>query len=330
MRFKKTEICQTCAKLKNVCQTCLLDLEFGLPTQVRDAALGLGQEMPTSDVNRDYYTQNMEKKLEDAGGLEMVGQLGSGGHGKPMGGRELLMKLRRATPYYKRNRAHICSFWVKGECRRGDECPYRHEMPTDPNNPLAKQNMKDRYFGTNDPVANKMMKRASKVQALEAPKDQAIMSLYIGGVEAPFVTQQDLQDHFYQYGEIRTIRVLQKQKAAFVHFTSRSAAEKAVTASYPDLIIKGRKLKILWGRAQGQGSKKSLPSGGGGPMSLGAPPGSGPPGAPPGSAPVATGGFLPPPLTAPGSRPAYASMDPHRMGARSAQPIKGAHLKGQN
>lgn len=29
MRFKKTEICQTCSKLKNVCQTCLLDLEYG-------------------------------------------------------------------------------------------------------------------------------------------------------------------------------------------------------------------------------------------------------------------------------------------------------------
>ena len=29
MRFKKTEVCQTCAKLKNVCQTCLLDLEYG-------------------------------------------------------------------------------------------------------------------------------------------------------------------------------------------------------------------------------------------------------------------------------------------------------------
>lgn len=29
MRYKKTEICQTCCKLKNVCQTCLLDLEYG-------------------------------------------------------------------------------------------------------------------------------------------------------------------------------------------------------------------------------------------------------------------------------------------------------------
>lgn len=28
-RFKKTEICQTCCKIKNVCQTCLLDLQYG-------------------------------------------------------------------------------------------------------------------------------------------------------------------------------------------------------------------------------------------------------------------------------------------------------------
>ena len=34
MRYKKTEICQTCSKLKNVCQTCLLNMEYGLPVQV--------------------------------------------------------------------------------------------------------------------------------------------------------------------------------------------------------------------------------------------------------------------------------------------------------
>jgi pre-mRNA-splicing factor RBM22/SLT11 len=33
-RYKKTEVCQTCSKAKNVCQVCLLDLEYGLPVQV--------------------------------------------------------------------------------------------------------------------------------------------------------------------------------------------------------------------------------------------------------------------------------------------------------
>ena len=127
---------------------------------MRDAALGIAEEMPTSDVNREYYTQNQERALEAGGGLTPVGELG-----KVQGlskGRELLKKLQRKQPYYKRNEAHVCSFWVKGECKRGEECPYRHEMPKDPNGPMAKQNMKDRYYGVNDPVAEKMMERAEK------------------------------------------------------------------------------------------------------------------------------------------------------------------------
>lgn len=38
---------------------------------------------------------------------------------------EVLQKLQRTTPYYQRNLARICSFFVKGTCNRGAECPYR-------------------------------------------------------------------------------------------------------------------------------------------------------------------------------------------------------------
>ena len=68
MRFKKTEICQTCSKVKNVCQTCLLDLEFGLPVQVRDTALGLEDNAPRSDVNKEYFAQNMDAHVRFAAG----------------------------------------------------------------------------------------------------------------------------------------------------------------------------------------------------------------------------------------------------------------------
>lgn len=40
----------------------------------------------------------------------------------------MLTKLARKAPYYKRNRPHVCSFWVKGECKRGEECPYRYPI----------------------------------------------------------------------------------------------------------------------------------------------------------------------------------------------------------
>ena len=66
MRFKSTVICQTCAKIKNVCQTCLLDLEYGLPTQVRDTALAIKSQAPTSDINREYFAQNMDGKVRDS------------------------------------------------------------------------------------------------------------------------------------------------------------------------------------------------------------------------------------------------------------------------
>lgn len=37
--------------------------EYGLPTQVRDAALGRLNEAPTSDINKQYYTQVMEQAV---------------------------------------------------------------------------------------------------------------------------------------------------------------------------------------------------------------------------------------------------------------------------
>lgn len=63
MHYKKTEVCQTCSKLKNVCQTCHLDLEHGLPIQVPDAGLSFKDDIPMSDVNKERYTQNMEGKI---------------------------------------------------------------------------------------------------------------------------------------------------------------------------------------------------------------------------------------------------------------------------
>jgi len=75
----------------------------------------------------------------------------------------MLSKLARKAPYYKRNRPHVCSFWVKGECKRGEECPYRHEAPNDPEDPLSNQNIRDRFYGINDPVAEKLVQRYQEI-----------------------------------------------------------------------------------------------------------------------------------------------------------------------
>uniref|UniRef100_A0AAZ3S4W5 Pre-mRNA-splicing factor RBM22 n=1 Tax=Oncorhynchus tshawytscha TaxID=74940 RepID=A0AAZ3S4W5_ONCTS len=326
MRFKKTEACQTCSKIKNVCQTCLLDLEYGLPIQVRDTGLSIKDDVPKSDVNKEYYTQNMEREIGNSDGTRPVGLLG-----KAPSSSDMLLKLARTTPYYKRNRPHICSFWVKGECKRGEECPYRHEKPTDPDDPLADQNIKDRYYGINDPVADKLLKRASTMPRLDTPEDKSITTLYVGGL-GDSITDSELRNHFYQFGEIRTTTIVQRQQCAFIQFATRQAAELAAEKSFNKLIINGRRLNVKWALPPppvdedtptnyfNLGPNSAPPV-----MNISLPP---PPGVamppPPGFGPPMFHSMdpmgMPPPM---GMRPPghvhYPSQDPQRMGAHASR-----------
>ncbi|KAF9598524.1 hypothetical protein IFM89_028056 [Coptis chinensis] len=274
-RYKKTEICQTCCKLKNVCQVCLLDLEYGLPVQVRDTALAINSNdsIPRSDVNREYFAEEHDRRSLLPGyikvGLaflsEMLSQCHAGdiswciwvtwaragidyessfGKARP---NDTILKLQRTTPYYKRNRAHVCSFYVRGECTRGAECPYRHEMPI--TGELSQQNIKDRYYGNNDPVAMKLLNKAGEMPSLMPPDDESIKTLYVGGLDDR-ITEQDLRDHFYAHGEIESVRMVLQRACAFVTYTTREGAEKAAEELSNKLVIKGLRLKLLWGRSQ--------------------------------------------------------------------------------
>mmetsp|Transcript_8828 Transcript_8828/g.23757 ORF Transcript_8828/g.23757 Transcript_8828/m.23757 type:complete len:581 (-) Transcript_8828:638-2380(-) len=235
-RYKKTIICQEVAKSKNVCQVCLLDLEYNLPVQVRDQALGMSNEdEPQSDVGKEFQLHQRVKEGENGSSFS---------ESKPS---DLLLRLQRTTPYYKRNMARVCSFFAKGTCTRGAECPYRHEMPT--TGELSEQNIKDRYYGINDPVANKMMRRVGELPTLEPPEDTSITTLFVGGLTGD-ITEADLQDHFYAFGEIAAIRKVDAKACAFITYTSRAAAEKAAKELYGKLIIKGTRLRLSWGKPQ--------------------------------------------------------------------------------
>jgi pre-mRNA-splicing factor RBM22/SLT11 len=56
------------------------------------------------------------------------------------------------------------------------------------------------------------------------------------------------RDHFYQYGEIRSVTVVPKQSCAFVQFTQRDAAERAAKESFNKLVIDGKRLTVKWGK----------------------------------------------------------------------------------
>eukprot|EP00163_Fabomonas_tropica_P018326 TRINITY_DN32611_c0_g1_i1.p1 TRINITY_DN32611_c0_g1~~TRINITY_DN32611_c0_g1_i1.p1 ORF type:complete len:366 (-),score=51.55 TRINITY_DN32611_c0_g1_i1:130-1227(-) len=301
-RFKKTEICQICSKLKNVCQTCLLDLDYGLPVQVMQSQTGQSDEAPKSAVHRDFFANEAERRLQTTGGGDLRDT------GRATTGSEVLRRLQRSQPYYKRNMARICSFFVKGECNRGSNCPYRHEMPT--TGALANQNMKDRYYGTNDPVAAKMLNRIqNKASDLTPPADPLIKTLYVGGVQAE-VTEGDLRDKFETYGDIRYINVIRKSHCAFVDFSTRDSAEAAAAGVGGSVNIKGHPLRVQWGRtASGPDD---------GPKRAAAAPGQVVVGQAGGVAqPVSAGPAATAPSARGGGGTIYPSMDPRRMGTSS-------------
>ncbi|KAI3915311.1 hypothetical protein MKX01_035570 [Papaver californicum] len=240
-RYKKTEICQTCSKLKNVCQVCLLDLEYGLPVQVRDTAFAIdsNDSIPRSDVNREYFAEECDRRARMGIDYES-----SYGKAPPS---NTILKLQWRAPFYERNQATPCTFYAKGACNRCAECPYRHEMPT--TGELSKQNIKDRFYGVNDPVAAKLLKKAGEMPSLAPPDDESIKTLYIGGLDAR-VTEKDLIDNFYSYGEIESINILLSRPYAFVTYRTREGAEKAAEELSNKLVIKGLRLKLLWGKSQ--------------------------------------------------------------------------------
>ena len=66
--YIKTEVCQSCAKIKNQCQTCILDLKYGLPSQLRDAVMDGkpgGMQLAISD-GQQHYQQSQALSLMGA------------------------------------------------------------------------------------------------------------------------------------------------------------------------------------------------------------------------------------------------------------------------
>lgn len=50
-----------------------------------------------------------------------------------------------------KNFAKYCSFWLKGECNRGEVCPYIHAEPPKIRRRNPKYDIKNRYLGIEDP-----------------------------------------------------------------------------------------------------------------------------------------------------------------------------------
>ena len=225
---------------------------------------------------------------------------------------QALQGLAKTAPDYRRNRSRICSFYLKGTCNRGDSCPFRHEQSDHTDITLAAQNIKDRYYGTQDPLARKILERVHDPNAAQATGPE-VSTVWVSGVlPEKNITQQDLKDHFYAFGEIVSIRLVPNSKCAFVELATHDQASHAIESLRNNLVIRGQFLKVGWAKPQTHKIDRMYTAADSSSSTASIPP---PPGYVPYN-PIASG--APPPGAAGplGWAPMYyPSMNPQRMGA---------------
>ncbi|TKA22077.1 Pre-mRNA-splicing factor slt11 [Salinomyces thailandicus] len=255
-RQKRTGICLTCARLKNCCQCCMLDLSFGLPITIRDAALKMVAPGPQSEVNREYFAQNNEREIEEGRGLE-------GYEKTDEKARDLLRRLASSEPYYKKQRRLEAEGAEGGQkLLEGGESSVGGHTP----GPIRTADSKKSAYGsaygsrTNTPASRggKPGARPGKAFPSSAalppkpedilpPADRNITSLFITGVEDD-LAEHELRSHFAQYGALRSVVCSHRSHCAFMNYIERDDAEKAAAACQGRAVIKGVPLRVQWGR----------------------------------------------------------------------------------
>ena len=249
-RSKRTNICLTCARLKNCCQCCMLDLSYGLPIVVRDAALKMLAPGPESDVNRQYYAQEHEREIEEGrGDVEAYEKTDEKA-------RELLRKLANSEPYYKRQRRLEAEESESQPSRPRSRSPESSDRRlTAPSRPLPFSNPTRGKFSARGARGGARGGRAfpstSQLPPQPAdilpPLDRNITSLFITGVE------DDLPEHairtfFTPFGTLRSVVCSHRAHSAFINYSTREGAEAAAEHCQGKAVIAGVPLRVQWGK----------------------------------------------------------------------------------
>ncbi|GJN81728.1 pre-mRNA-splicing factor slt11 [Purpureocillium lilacinum] len=250
-RKKRTNICLTCARLKNCCQSCMLDLSFGLPIAVRDAALKMVAPGPQSDINREYFAQNNEKLIEEGkAGIEEYEKTDDKA-------RELLRRLAASKPYFRKGRtvdeselAAAEGSTAGGNAAVGAGVGGPGPIRTRDSRAAAAAGARPRGGKGRFPSAAQL---PPSPKDWLPPDDKNIMSLFVTGVEDD-LPEHKLRDFFKVHGKIKSLVCSHMSHCAFVNYETREAAERAAAACQGRAVIAGCPLRIRWGQPKAIGT----------------------------------------------------------------------------
>lgn len=226
----------------------MLDLSFGLPIVVRDAALKMVAPGPQSDINRQYYAQEHEKEIEEGrGAVEAYDKTDEKA-------RELLKRLAQSEPYYKKQRRLEAEGGGEG-AQKALPAPEGGGGGSSAGHVPGPIRTKD----TRGPIGGRGAMRAGRGGRMPGaqaapnpedwlpPRDPNIASLFVTGVEDD-LPEHEIRTHFAQYGQLRSVVCSHRAHCAYINYVKRKDAETAAETLKGKAVIKGCPMKVTWGR----------------------------------------------------------------------------------
>lgn len=226
----------------------MLDLSFGLPIVVRDAALKMVAPGPQSDINRQYYAQEHEREIEEGrGAMEAYEKTDEKA-------RELLKRLAQSEPYYKKQRRleaegeesggqkALSASGGSGESSGSGRAP----------GPIRTRDTKGTFSGrggARPARGGRMGGPAAEPSPQDwlPPSDPNVASLFVTGVEDD-LPEHELRTHFAQYGKLRSLVCSHRAHCAYVNYVNRQDAENAAETLKGKVVIKGCPMRVTWGK----------------------------------------------------------------------------------
>lgn len=222
----------------------MLDLSFGLPIVVRDAALKMVAPGPQSDINREYFAQNNEKLIEEGkAGIEEYEKTDDKA-------RELLRRLAASKPYFRKGRtvdeSELANARVGGDPAVGAGVGGPGPIRTRDSRAAAAAGARPGGKGKARQAFPSAAQLPPSPRDWLPPDDQNVMSLFVTGVEDD-LPEHKVRDFFKAHGKIKSLVCSHMSHCAFVNYETREAAEKAASACQGRAVIAGCPLRIRWG-----------------------------------------------------------------------------------